>query len=154
MRAAAPTAFEALSRVPATFLKDHSKRQHPVLLSYQRPHLAVDPRTQRLTGVFWAPPFEGPLRDVELAEITAYYDAYRLLHAAIEAAPRWVRRLQSGEMLVFNNRRMLHGRGAFKSTAGGKLKITYFCHNLSSVSFLGYSFVPGKGPTSPMQLIH
>ena len=50
LRIAAPAAFTALSSIPATFLKDHSRRDHPVLLSYQRPHLAVDPRDQRLTG--------------------------------------------------------------------------------------------------------
>eukprot|EP00929_Paragymnodinium_shiwhaense_P026532 TRINITY_DN15777_c0_g1_i2.p1 TRINITY_DN15777_c0_g1~~TRINITY_DN15777_c0_g1_i2.p1 ORF type:complete len:385 (-),score=69.84 TRINITY_DN15777_c0_g1_i2:294-1448(-) len=64
LRRSHPDAFETLKQVPATFLKDHSRREKPVLLSYQRPHLAVDPRTERLTGVFWAPPFEGPLKGV------------------------------------------------------------------------------------------
>ena len=119
VRAASPAAFQTLSTVPATFLKDHSRRDRPVLLSYQRPHLAVDPRDQRLTGVFWSPPFEGPLRGLPPDAVAAYYRAYRVLHDAIDAAPRWECRLRPGEMLVFNNRRMLHGRAAFESTAGG-----------------------------------
>ena len=119
LRESCPVAFETLCQVPATFLKDHSQRANPVLLSYQRPHLAVDPRTRRLTGVFWSPPFEGPLRGIAPDAVGAYYDAYKKLHAAIEAAPRWELRLREGEMLVFNNRRMLHGRAAFSGGADG-----------------------------------
>ena len=119
LRASHPAAFETLCSVPATFLKDHSQRAHPVLLSYQRPHLAVDPRTRRLTGVFWSPPFEGPLRGLDPQTVGAYYDAYRQLHAAIDAAPRAELRLREGDMLVFNNRRMLHGRAAFSGGADG-----------------------------------
>ena len=115
LRRSHPEAFATLCSIPATFLKDHSKRENPVLLSYQRPHFAVDPRTARLTGVFWSPPFEGPLRGVSPAQVEAYYSAYRVLHEAIDAAPRWEARMDEGEMLVFNNRRMLHGRRAFEA---------------------------------------
>ena len=119
VRAAAPAAFGTLSNVPATFLKDHSRRERPVLLSYQRPHFATDPRDGRLTGVFWSPPFEGPLCGLSPAEVGAYYEAYRVLDAAIAAAPKWEHRLQPGEVLVFNNRRMLHGRQSFEAARGG-----------------------------------
>jgi hypothetical protein len=88
IRAAAPEAFEALSSLPATFVKDHSKRDQPVLLSYQRPHFAIEPHTRRLTGVFWSPPFEGPLRGLSPDQTTRYYSAYRLLDHAIANAPR------------------------------------------------------------------
>lgn len=118
VRDEAPWAFDVLSRVPATFIKDHSRRAQPVLLSYQRPHLAIDPRSRRLTSVFWSPPFEGPLVGLALADVDAYYAAYRVLHAAIDAAPHWQRRMAPGQMLVFNNRRMLHGRTGFELHGG------------------------------------
>ena len=118
LRDACPTAFNTLTTIPATFLKDHSRRAHPVLLSYQRPHIATDPRSSRVTGVFWSPPFEGPLIPNGTNDVSDYYLAYRLLHRAIEEAPRWERRLQPSEMLVFNNRRMLHGRHGFESNGG------------------------------------
>ena len=99
-----PAAFETLARVPATFVKDHAQRENPVLMSYQRPHLALDGR--RLVGVFWSPPFEGPLR-VAPADVGPYYDLPR--------ARRRHRRRAGGAPpaeprrdLVFNNRRMLH----------------------------------------------
>jgi len=120
LKHSAPEAFATLSTVPATFVKDHSKRAQPVLLSYQRPHLSLDPHTQRVVGVFWSPPFEGPLAaGLPPHSVGDYYAAYRALHAAIEAAPRFEMRLQPGELLVFNNRRMLHGRHAFEAQRGG-----------------------------------
>ena len=106
-----PEAFATLARVPATFVKDHSDRAEPVLMSYQRSHLALDARSQ-LVGVFWSPPFEGPLL-APAADAAAYYDAYPKLQAAIDAAPALTHRLRPGEMIVFNNRRMLHGRKGF-----------------------------------------
>ena len=52
---------------------------------------------------FW---LERPLDD------PADRDAIRAFRAAIARAPRFVRRLERGEMLVIDNRRMLHGRAA------------------------------------------
>ena len=68
-----PVAFQSLARLPATFIKDHAKRERPVLMSYQRPHFSVDAEG-RLTGVFWSPPFEGPLH-LPLDNIPEYYAA-------------------------------------------------------------------------------
>lgn len=89
-----------------------------MLLSYQRPHIAVDPRTSRVTGVFWAPPFEGPLMGACAQTVGDYYEAYRVLDRAIREAPSWNARMAVGEMLVFNNRRMLHGRKGFELCGG------------------------------------
>lgn len=128
LRRSDPEAFETLRTVPATFLKDHSKRADPVCMSYQRPHIATD-GSGRVVGLFWAPPFEGPLRDVAFETYDRYYSAYRVLHKAIAAAPRWEAKLAKGEVLVFNNRRMLHGRRAFRAASGGTrhLRGCYVC---------------------------
>ena len=120
-----PCAFAVLAQVPATFQKVHYQRERPVHMVYRRPHFAVSPEpwssgphamAQKLpgplTGVFWAPPFEGPLR-VHPGWVDAYFDAYsawaRLL-AKEESVSLLQFRLQPGETIVFNNRRMLHGR--------------------------------------------
>ena len=60
--------------MPATFVKDHANREHPVLMSYRRPHLALSARDE-LVGVFWSPPFEGPLL-APAADVPRYYEAY------------------------------------------------------------------------------
>jgi gamma-butyrobetaine dioxygenase len=112
IRRESPDIFKTLSTIPATFLKDHSKRANPVLMSYQRPHIAVDPNNA-VTGLFWAPPFEGPLQNLTHQQTEEYYHAYARMEQVIEEVPTWDYRLQPNEMLVFNNRRMLHGRHAF-----------------------------------------
>ena len=83
-----------------------------------RPHLALSARDE-LVGVFWSPPFEGPLL-APAADVPQYYDAYRRLYHRIEAAPAIKHRLQPGEMAVFNNRRMLHGRHGFRQRGGAR----------------------------------
>jgi hypothetical protein len=78
-----------------------------------------------LTGVFWAPQFEGPLAVPE-EDVGPYYAAYGawagfLADAeAADAGRRWLTqfRLAPGEVAVFNNRRMLHGRRAFGARGG------------------------------------
>jgi alpha-ketoglutarate-dependent taurine dioxygenase len=118
LRRDAPDAFATLARIPATFVKDHANRDHPVLMSYRRPHLALSASAE-LVGVFWSPPFEGPLL-APPADVPRYYAAYRRLHESIEAAPAVEHRLRPGEMLVFNNRRMLHGRRGFSQRGAAR----------------------------------
>ena len=121
------TAFTTLTRVPATFQKVHYERDDPVHIVARRPHivvdhsLGVDARTAPVTAVFWAPPFEGPLR-VPPGDVEAYYDAYgkfAALLAELEAERRYLieYRAKPGEIAVFNNRRMLHGRRHYSSGA-------------------------------------
>lgn len=135
LRGVCPDAFRVLATVPATFQKVHYARETPVHMVYQRPHIAtasVDRMMQPLpanqygavTAVSWAPIFEGPLA-VHPSVVEAYYDAYvafsRLIKAR-EQSPNvgsassgsFVQlRMEAGDMVVFNNRRMLHGRRAF-----------------------------------------
>lgn len=59
-----PVDFENLTQIPATFQKVHFDRKRPVCMIYQRPHIVVNEHKQ-ITGVNWAPPFEGPLRNTD-----------------------------------------------------------------------------------------
>lgn len=121
LRVSDPAAFADLTRIPATFQKVHARRAVPVDIVARRPHIAIppgsDPATAPITGVYWAPPFEGPLR-VPAGDVRPYYRAYaafaRLL-AGIEAdGARFVQyRAEPGTITAFSNRRMLHGRRAF-----------------------------------------
>mmetsp|Transcript_27568 Transcript_27568/g.65585 ORF Transcript_27568/g.65585 Transcript_27568/m.65585 type:complete len:171 (-) Transcript_27568:42-554(-) len=90
-----------------------------------------------IVSVFWSPPFEGPAR-LPADSVGRYYEAYadfeRMLGGGDAAGPdgadgggggdelsgyareyTWRYKLRPGEMLVFNNRRMLHGRRSFSS---------------------------------------
>mmetsp|Transcript_23667 Transcript_23667/g.35299 ORF Transcript_23667/g.35299 Transcript_23667/m.35299 type:complete len:373 (+) Transcript_23667:1010-2128(+) len=90
---------------------------------------------REIVAVNWSPPFEGPL-SIHSDLMEDYYKAYaafeRMIDTSISAATEhgdkesamdefsqyafeytWERRLQPGEILVFNNQRMLHGRRGF-----------------------------------------
>jgi gamma-butyrobetaine dioxygenase len=128
-----PDAFAVLTRVPATFQKVHYARDAPVHIVAQAPHIRVAPgggitatgQQQQpklepaVTAVTWAPPFEGRLR-VPPEDVGAYYRAYgafaELLRELEADGRHWVQfRLAPGEIVVFNNRRVLHGRRRFHS---------------------------------------
>jgi gamma-butyrobetaine dioxygenase len=125
-----PPAFHTLTQVPATFQKIHYDRPEPVHMVYRRPHVAVNGGGE-VVGVFWAPPFEGPLL-APPDRVHEYFRAYRLFARLLEGREEGggvcaggdgkVRiRLRPGEVVVFNNRRMVHGRDAFEvaEDAGG-----------------------------------
>jgi gamma-butyrobetaine dioxygenase len=122
-RAREPEHFEALCRIPATFMKDHLERSSPAQMYYRRPHISVgaptgDDSLSPVNGVFWSPPFEGPLRAESTDDVRMYYQAYRAFAewlGSVECEARWLMqlRLREGDLVSFNQRRMLHGRNAF-----------------------------------------
>lgn len=140
-RTTCPAAFHLLATVPATFQKVHYAREQPVHMVFQRPHIATASVTPMMTPlpagahgavtcVSWAPLFEGPLA-VHPAIVEAYYEAYVAFSRVLKARERFVNtgppssgcftqfKLTPGDCIVFNNRRMLHGRLAFGDMAGG-----------------------------------
>ena len=85
---------------------------------YRRPHIITEPEGDRVVGVTWAPPFQGPL-DVPEVDIEPYYAAYRTFARLLdESATRLETRLQPGDMACFNNRRVVHGRHLVQLNGG------------------------------------
>ena len=85
---------------------------------YRRPHIVTEPEAGRIVGVTWAPAFEGPL-DVAEADIEPYYEAHATFARLLDASPtRLETRLHPGDLVCFNNRRVLHGRRAFQLNGG------------------------------------
>jgi alpha-ketoglutarate-dependent taurine dioxygenase len=123
-----PKEFEILQKIPATFQKDHVNREHPAQFFYRRPHITTN-ATNEVTQVFWSPAFEGPLHmDSEIAEslgyasegdaVDSYYTAYRTFASLLmdeNVLKEWEinLRVKKGEILTFNQRRLLHGREQF-----------------------------------------
>jgi gamma-butyrobetaine dioxygenase len=130
LRARDPAAFATLGRVPAGFEKVHYAREVPVHMTAERPHFAL--REGEVAAIFWAPMFEAPLRA---------RCARRALGALFRAKAAFARvlrglerdgsgafleaRLEVGEALVFNNRRMLHGRRAIAGPGARRLVGAY-----------------------------
>ncbi|XP_071832956.1 2-(trimethylamino)ethylphosphonate dioxygenase-like isoform X2 [Apostichopus japonicus] len=112
-----PKYFETLLKVPATFQKIHDDGKRPSHFVYQRPHITVNAQG-KVTGVFWNAQAEGPLQVPE-EMVEPYYEAYFKFAALMEKSPsRIVYRMQQGECVTFNNRRMVHSRQAFKLNGG------------------------------------
>ncbi|XP_014674258.1 PREDICTED: probable gamma-butyrobetaine dioxygenase [Priapulus caudatus] len=108
-----PDDFSTLVRMAATFQKIHYERERPVHMRYYRPHIVIN-SLGCITAINWSPPFEGPLK-IPASEIDAYYMAYTKFAKLIEDSPRKIQfRLKPGDAVVFNNRRILHGRREFK----------------------------------------
>jgi len=85
---------------------------------YRRPHIITEPEGGRIVGITWAPAFEGAL-DVPEDDIEPYYEAYATFARLLDgSATRLERRLQPGDMVCFNNRRVLHARHAFQLNGG------------------------------------
>lgn len=67
-----------------------------------------------ILGIFWAPMFEGALL-CPPEDVGPYYEAYRAFQELLEDSQfakdhTVVKRLEPGQCIIFNNRRMLHGR--------------------------------------------
>lgn len=135
-RRIAPEHFDTLTQCSATFVKQREGAD----MMYRRPHIVLDDNDD-VVSVNWSPPFEGPL-SVSPHWVESYYRAYgdfeRMLDNSLpkdydddksrpalkEYAEKytWERRLESGEILIFNNARMLHGRRGFslEGNEGGR----------------------------------
>jgi hypothetical protein len=116
-----PQHFETFLRVPATFQKIHYQRASPVHIQMQRPHISVHAASGDITGMFWAPPFEGPLR-VPAHDVDPYMSAYEEFSSLVQEYQNSSQlieyRMEPGDISIFNNRRMLHGRRHFHAGAG------------------------------------
>lgn len=129
LRKVEPRYFHTLSQCFGTFVKQREGAD----MVYTRPHIVVGEMGQ-VVAVHWSPPFEGPPMGIPPDQIEDYFEAYsafeRMLddHSSSSAflPPKldavchqyacdytWERSLEPGDMLIFNNQRMLHGRRGF-----------------------------------------
>ena len=113
LRSTDPAAFELLAQVPIPFRfhdGDADIRIHrPVINLTHEGHVHEIKWNAHLAGVF----------DMDAAIMPAYYRAYRSFMALTRDPGFQVRlKLSAGEMVVFDNRRVLHGRDAFDPSTG------------------------------------
>lgn len=117
LRSSDPEAFDVLTRVPATFQKRHLTRSQPTLMTYSRPHIAVN-HLGDVIAVHWSPIIEGTLQ-VRAEDVRPYHRAYKRFCEVMETECHAIRfRIAVGELVAFNQRRMLHGREAFTAERG------------------------------------
>jgi gamma-butyrobetaine dioxygenase len=113
LRAAAPERFEALARTPVGFAYAGAGGERyfvraPVIETSVADEI-VGVRVNHRALLTPAPSVAEPWYD-------AYLDFYRRLHAP---AARLERRLAPGDAVIFDNRRVLHGRSPYRPTGAG-----------------------------------
>ncbi len=108
-----PEAFRLLAEVPVPF-RFHDgdydiRRHHTVIQLDHRGRVSELRMNAHLAGIF----------DLPADEMEAYYRAYRkLMQMTRSDAYVLTTRLEGGEMVIFDNRRVLHGRAAFDPSTG------------------------------------
>ncbi|XP_076441734.1 gamma-butyrobetaine dioxygenase-like [Babylonia areolata] len=144
-----PDHFTTLTMVPATFQKVHYDRDYPVEMKCQRPHIVLN-HYDEIVGVNWAPAFEGPLA-VKQEDVMPYYAAYEAFAKAVKFSPHILEyQLKPGDLVIFNNRRILHGRRSFDLNGGVRhlwgcyINIDHFKNRVSVLTRLQGSAQPVK----------
>ncbi|KDO23485.1 hypothetical protein SPRG_21026 [Saprolegnia parasitica CBS 223.65] len=108
-----PEAYHLLSTVAI----DHSFSSASQWFEHKAPILSLDPTTGSVREVRFNQANRSPLR-LPPDLVRPYYDAMRLWTAATRDPTHLLRfRLSEGDMLVFNNRRLLHGRTGYNAQA-------------------------------------
>lgn len=120
--------FRTLCTFPVTYHyhndAQHYHRSRPTLELFPYPKYS-EPTNLALRRVNWSPPFQAPFE----ARIGGAYSGalanYRAAAAAFEALVSaqenvFEYRLEEGECVVFDNRRVLHARRAFDASQGGR----------------------------------
>ncbi|KAL5008260.1 hypothetical protein ScPMuIL_013841 [Solemya velum] len=113
-----PDEFRSLTRLPCTFDRIHFSRDNPVYKRNRKPHFVLND-SDDIVAVNWHPGMEGPLSIPE-EDVDSYYHAYQIFAKMVNNSPTYKQiRFRPGDLITFNNRRMAHGRNAFKQSAGG-----------------------------------
>jgi gamma-butyrobetaine dioxygenase/trimethyllysine dioxygenase len=109
LRSQNPEAFEVLCRVPARF---HRTLREGRAFENKAPIISRD-RDGDVTGIRILDRGMAPL-DADIADVEPFYDAVRaLLRLIYDGTGQITVRLEPGQVLVFNNQRLMHGRTGF-----------------------------------------
>lgn len=116
-----PDSFETLCRIPARY---HRSLIEGRLFEYQRPIIQRDGDGD-ISGVYLLDRGMAPV-DCALEDVEPFYRALRQLLNLVDAGEGSIEfRVETGEMLVFNNQRLMHGRTSFDPASGRHVRT---CH--------------------------
>ncbi|KAI8067974.1 hypothetical protein BC940DRAFT_238441 [Gongronella butleri] len=122
-----PEDYAVLVDTPVTF--HYINNGHHMY--YRRPTIVTDEGEAAASTwgmhVNYAPQFQGPMDHLSPTDMKRFYKAFQRLAQVIEdPSLRYQITLQPGQLVLFANRRVLHGRTEFDATSGDRhLKGTY-----------------------------
>ncbi|KAF2460019.1 taurine catabolism dioxygenase TauD, TfdA family-domain-containing protein, partial [Lineolata rhizophorae] len=113
----------ALNTVPVKHHYDHENHKY----EHSRPTVELDGRARDIAYVNYSPPFQAPfVRAKPGWNLASYHAAIAEFKRIIELEHnRFEYRMQEGDCVIFNNRRVLHGRAAFKEDGERWLRGAY-----------------------------
>ncbi|KAI9681174.1 MAG: hypothetical protein M1817_002456 [Caeruleum heppii] len=124
LRLSSPMLFNALSTFPVTYHYVNDNQHY----HFTRPTLELEPHSYtdrpRLANVNYSPPFQAPFEinigsDDLGAQLRQYLAAIKTFAAQVESPESlYETRLEPGQCVIFNNRRVLHARTAFELNSG------------------------------------
>lgn len=97
---------DLLTQYPLTFWYPHADRFH---IKHRKLIDVCDGRVE----VNYSPPFQGVLSEVPLQRMSEFYRSLNVFETTIDKMPMIRMDLKAGEMVIFENRRILHARDAF-----------------------------------------
>jgi len=110
-----PKTFELLSKIPIPFRFQDDDTD----IRCRRPVIALD-ENGSVSLVAWNAHLAGEF-DMDERIVDDYYEAYRTFMATLRDPSQVVSvKLKAGEMVVFDNRRVLHGRSQFFPNTGSR----------------------------------
>jgi len=104
---------QALRTVPVTFHYRHGEHH----LRFRRRTIEEDGHNEYMR-INYAPPFQGPL-DMPIDQVEPFYHAIKAFTQLVSHIDHvYETRLAPGDLVIFNNRRVLHGRTKFNPNEG------------------------------------
>lgn len=116
LRRETPDLYKALSTVPLTSANKAENTDY----RWTVPMIRLDPDTGAPLEVRWNPWLRAPLTEEYETADRIYRGLRRLFEMGDDPANTVTVRLKPGEMLGFDNRRVLHGRTAYDPTTGSR----------------------------------
>lgn len=118
--------FKTLCTFPVTYHYHHPTQHYhftrPVIETFSNPD-ATEPTSAAIRRINWSPPFQGPVQQPSgsstapsLRDFIAASHAYEKLLSSEDNLYEY--RLNEGECVIFDNRRVLHARKAFDASKG------------------------------------
>nr|XP_002120966.1 gamma-butyrobetaine dioxygenase-like [Ciona intestinalis] len=120
-----PADFQTLVEVPVIYSTIDYKRTNKVYLHHQK-HVVVLDYFGKVVAINWHPALLSTLQ-VREKDVERYYEAHvKLLQIIRRDELHFTHRMQPGDLVVFNNRRVLHSRNKFEANGGDRqLQTTY-----------------------------
>lgn len=109
--------YNLLSKFPQTFHYKNAGEHY----EFTRPVITYDSDDRLSEFVNWSPPFQAPFQSTNhhSAAFSQYVKAVKAFSALVEAPESiYEYRMQEGDCVIFNNRRVLHARRAFDIGSG------------------------------------